>query len=168
MPYGCITYLEFCWRLKVGKAAQCIFVHFFASTHEIGIFTVAINIGQALVSLRVNQALGHHSSHGWPQGREVMEQLEKQVSCLDHLKLKGIFYNIQADMYAFRFWTANPFLSWQHWERNYGNVCLSVVQRHLDMWVHDGENEHWVSAAARKLSLHVTYVSSDLTLLTTA
>ena len=59
--------LELCWRLKIGKAAQCIFVHFFALTHKIGIFRIPIHVGQALVSLGVNQALSHHSSHGRPQ-----------------------------------------------------------------------------------------------------
>ena len=78
--------LELCWRLKIRKAAQCILVHFFASTHKIGIFRIPIHVGQALVSLGVNQALSHHSSHGRPQRWEIMEQLEKQVSGLDHLK----------------------------------------------------------------------------------
>ena len=80
------TVLELCWRLKIRKAAQCIFVRFFASTHKIGIFRIPIHVGQALVSLGVNQALSHHSSHGRPQRWEIMEQLEKQVSGLDHLK----------------------------------------------------------------------------------
>ena len=80
------TVLELCWRLEIGKAAQCIFVRFFASTHKIGIFRIPIHVGQALVSLGVNQALSHHSSHGRPQRWEIMEQLEKQVSGLDHLK----------------------------------------------------------------------------------